>query len=64
MQGLHSTPRKTHAERLILSKPCEPNAVVKHGVEYIPLERKPECYRSLDPETRLPSIVPADKQAI
>jgi DNA modification methylase len=47
-----------------LGKPYEPNAVVKHDVEYILMERKPGSYRSPDPKTRLLSIIPADKHAI
>jgi DNA modification methylase len=47
-----------------LGKPYEPNAVVKHDVEYILMERKPGAYRSPDPMTRLLSIIPADKHSI
>jgi modification methylase len=47
-----------------LGKPYEPNAVVKHEIEYILMERKPGSYRSPDPTTRLLSIIPADKHAI
>jgi len=47
-----------------LGKPYEPNAVVKHDVEYVLMERKPGSYRSPDPRTRLLSIIPADKHSI
>ena len=47
-----------------LGKPYEPNAVVKHDIEYILMERKPGSYRSPDPMTRLLSIIPADNHAI
>jgi len=47
-----------------LGKPYEPNAVVKHDVEYILMERKPGSYRSPDPKTRLLSIIPAEKHSI
>jgi DNA modification methylase len=50
--------------RGFLGKPYEPNAVVKHDVEYILMERKPGNYRSPDPRTRLLSIIPADKHSI
>ena len=47
-----------------LGKPYEPNAVVKHDVEYILMERKPGPYRSPDPKTRLLSVIPAKKHSI
>jgi DNA modification methylase len=47
-----------------LGKPYEPNAVVKHDVEYILMERKPGGYRSPDPMTRLLSIVSAEKHSV
>lgn len=47
-----------------LGKPYEPNAVVKHDIEYVLMERKPGSYRSPDPMTRLLSIIPADKHAV
>jgi DNA modification methylase len=47
-----------------LGKPYEPNAIVKHDVEYILMERKPGSYRKPDPMTRLLSVVPAEKHAI
>jgi DNA modification methylase len=47
-----------------LGKPYEPNAVVKHDVEYILMERKPGEYRSPSPKTRLLSIIPAEKHSI
>jgi len=47
-----------------LGKPYEPNAVVKHDVEYILMERKPGSYRSPNPIIRLLSVVPADKHSI
>ncbi len=50
--------------RGFLGKPYEPNAVVKHDVEYILMERKPGSYRSPSPETRLLSIVPAEKHSV
>jgi len=50
--------------RGFLGKPYEPNAVVKHDVEYILMERKPGRYRSPDPKTRLLSIVPGNKHSI
>jgi len=50
--------------RGFLGKPYEPNAVVKHDIEYILMERKPGSYRSPSPKTRLLSIIPADKHSI
>lgn len=47
-----------------LGKPYEPNAVVKHDIEYILMERKSGSYRSPDPITRLLSIIPADKHTV
>jgi DNA modification methylase len=47
-----------------LGKPYEPNAVIKHDVEYILMERKPGSYRSPDPKTRLLSAIPAEKHSI
>jgi len=47
-----------------LGKPYEPNAVVKHDMEYILMERKAGSYRSPDPRTRLLSVIPAEKHAI
>jgi len=47
-----------------LGKPYEPNAVVKHDIEYILMERKPGSYRSPDPQTRLLSVIPAEKHSI
>jgi len=47
-----------------LGKPYEPNAVVKHDIEYILMERKPGSYRSPDPKTRLLSVIPAEKHSI
>ena len=47
-----------------LGKPYEPNAVVKHDVEYILMERKPGRYRSPDPKNRLLSVIPAKKHSI
>jgi len=47
-----------------LGKPYEPNAVVKHDVEYILMERKPGAYRSPEPMTRLLSIIPVEKHSI
>jgi len=50
--------------RGFLGKPYEPNAVVKHDIEYILMERKPGSYRSPDPQTRLLSVIPAEKHSI
>jgi DNA modification methylase len=50
--------------RGFLGKPYEPNAIVKHDIEYILMERKPGGYRSPDPKTRLLSIIPAEKHSI
>ena len=50
--------------RGFLGKPYEPNAVVKHDIEYILMERKPKGYRSPDPKTRLLSVIPAEKHSI
>jgi len=50
--------------RGFLGKPYEPNAVVKHDVEYILMERKPRGYRSPDPKSRLLSVIPAEKHSI
>jgi len=50
--------------RGFLGKPYEPNAIVKHDVEYILMERKPGSYRSPSPKTRLLSIVPAEKHSV
>jgi DNA modification methylase len=47
-----------------LGKPYEPNAVIKHDVEYILMMRKPGSYRSPSPETRLLSAIPADKHRL
>jgi len=47
-----------------LGKPYEPNAVIKHDIEYILMERKPGSYRSPDPATRLLSVIPAEKHGI
>lgn len=47
-----------------LGKPYEPNAVIKHDIEYILMERKPGSYRSPDPETRLLSAISADRHQL
>ena len=47
-----------------LGKPYEPNAVIKHDVEYILMERKPGSYRSPDPQTRLLSAISAERHGI
>ena len=47
-----------------LGKPYEPNAVIKHDVEYILMERKPGSYRSPDPQTRLLSAISAEKHGV
>jgi DNA modification methylase len=44
-----------------LGKPYEPNAVVKHDIEYILMERKPGGYRRPSVKTRLLSVIPAAK---
>ena len=47
-----------------LGKPYEPNAVVKHDIEYVLSERKPGSYRSPDPNTRLLSIISASQHSV
>jgi len=47
-----------------LGKPYEPNAVIKHDVEYILMERKPGSYRSPDPQTRLLSAISQENHGI
>jgi len=47
-----------------LGKPYEPNAVIKHDIEYILMERRPGSYRSPDPQTRLLSAISAEKHGI
>lgn len=44
-----------------LGKPYEPNAVIKHDIEYILMERKPGGYRSPSIATRILSVIPATK---
>lgn len=41
-----------------LGKPYEPNAVIKHDVEYVLMLRKPGGYRSPSLETKLLSLIP------
>jgi DNA modification methylase len=47
-----------------LGKPYEPNAVIKHDVEYILMERKPGSYRSPDPQTRLLSAISVENHGV
>lgn len=47
-----------------LGKPYEPNAVIKNDIEFILMERKPGGYRSPSLETRILSVIPADKHKI
>ena len=44
-----------------LGKPYEPNAVIKHDIEYILMERKAGGYRSPSIATRVLSVIPGDK---
>ncbi len=44
-----------------LGKPYEPNAVIKNDIEYILMERKPGGYRKPAWETRVMSVIPADR---
>lgn len=39
-------------------KPYEPNAIIKHDIEYILMERKPGGYRKPTPEQRRLSVIP------
>jgi DNA modification methylase len=41
-----------------LGKPYEPNAIIKHDMEYILLQRKPGGYRKPGPAARLLSVIP------
>ncbi len=43
-----------------LGKPYEPNAVIKHDVEFLLMERKPGGYRKPSPSKRLLSVVAAE----
>ena len=43
-----------------LGKPYEPNAVIKHDVEFLLMERKPGGYRKPGPAKRLLSVVSAE----
>lgn len=47
-----------------LGKPYEPNAIVKHDIEYILMERKPGSYRNPEPKTRLLSVISAEKHSV
>ncbi|HZQ92183.1 MAG TPA: site-specific DNA-methyltransferase [Terriglobales bacterium] len=47
-----------------LGKPYEPNAVIKNDIEYIIMERKPGGYRSPSIETRLLSLIPAERHQV
>jgi DNA modification methylase len=44
-----------------LGKPYEPNAVIKHDIEYILMERKAGGYRSPSVATRVLSVIPGSK---
>ncbi len=44
-----------------LGKPYEPNAIIKHDIEYVLFQRKPGGYRSPTPAMRALSVIPADK---
>ena len=46
-----------------LGKPYEPNAVIKNDLEFILFQRKPGGYRSVDPSTRVLSVIPAARHA-
>ena len=43
-----------------LGKPYEPNAVIKHDIEFLLMERKPGGYRKPSPSKRLLSVVAAE----
>jgi DNA modification methylase len=43
-----------------LGKPYEPNAVIKNGIEFILMERKPGGYRAPDTMTRVLSVIPEE----
>jgi DNA modification methylase len=47
-----------------LGKPYEPNAVIKNDIEFILMERKPGGYRSPSLQTRVLSVIPADKHQL
>jgi DNA modification methylase len=47
-----------------LGKPYEPNAVIKNDIEFILMLRKPGGYRSPSVETRVLSVIPADKHRL
>lgn len=47
-----------------LGKPYEPNAVIKNDIEFILMERKPGGYRSPSLDTRILSVIPAEKHKI
>jgi DNA modification methylase len=44
-----------------LGKPYEPNAIIKHDIEYVLFQRKPGGYRSPTPAMRALSVIPADR---
>lgn len=44
-----------------LGKPYEPNAVIKHDIEYLLMERKPGRYRSPSPGMRVLSTIAEDE---
>lgn len=47
-----------------LGKPYEPNAIIKHDVEYILMLRKPGGYRSPSLETKLLSLIPEQEHRL
>jgi DNA modification methylase len=47
-----------------LGKPYEPNSVIKNDIEFILMQRKPGGYRSPSLETRIMSVIPADKHKL
>ncbi|MBY0371350.1 site-specific DNA-methyltransferase [bacterium] len=47
-----------------LGKPYEPNAVIKNDIEFILMLRKSGGYRSPSLETRILSVIPADKHKV
>ncbi len=44
-----------------LGKPYEPNAVIKHDIEFILMQRKPGGYRTPDPPTRVLSVISSEQ---
>jgi len=47
-----------------LGKPYEPNSVIKNDIEFLLMLRKPGGYRSPTLDTRILSVIPADKHRI